>query len=492
MAKPDFVKPQLMAMLSVYQMLDDCYAGERAIKGTYAYGGSSGHYNGGGIGAVAYSPYLPDPSPRNEDDDVRKHRYANYLQRAVFYNVTRRTCDGLVSAIFSKYPVLDLNELDYLEADVDGSGQSLAQQAKDAAQNALLKGRGGLLADMPVNAQGTSKAQMASGKIRPIIVNYAPESIINWRTERVGAVTKLSLVVLAESYIAEDDGYEQKCGEQLLVLRLVDGAAESEVLRKVDGNWLSESVNPLTDSAGKQLDYLPFYFYGSNNNDAEIDEPPLIDLATLNVHHFVDSADLQESNFIAGNPTLVVTGLDQNWVDNVLTNGIAIGSRSGVMLPVGGDAKLIQANANSAVYEAMQHKERQMVAIGAKLVESTKQVKTATQAAQESTEESNVLTNIAYNVSDAFTKAVRACARYVGVKEDGLFVTLNTQFNFSKLSPEQLDKLMALWQSGAISFGEMRGQLVESEYALIESVEEAAETIKQEQGALIYGGDNEV
>lgn len=486
MSRPDFIRPELVEILPTYQLLEDCYAGERAVKGVSPqWIGSGAHNNGGGAVNIAYSPYLPDPSPRNEDEETRKHRYAAYLKRAVFYNVTRRTTDGLVSAIFSKYPTHTLTNLEYLETDIDGSGQSIMQQSKAAAMQCLLKGRGGLLADMPVNG-GVSRAYMSTGRIRPTITNYQPESIINWRTERVGAYIMLSLVVLSESYEVEDDGYEQKMGQQLLVLRLVDGKAESEILRKDEkGDWVSKGINPLTDNTGKPLDYIPFYFYGANNNDANIDDSPMYDVAELNIAHFRDSADYQEANFIAGQPTLVVTGLTQDWVDSVLSGGIAIGSRSGVMLPVGGDAKLLQAQANSSIFESMKHKEDQMQALGAKLIQTSNQNKTATEAAQDNAEETNTLTSIANNVSDAYTKAVKACARYIGADDTDLVVTLNTQFNFAKLSPEQRKQLMAEWQGGAITWAEYRQALVENEVATIEDADDAKATIEQEQGALI-------
>ena len=488
MAKPDFIKPELLAMMPVYQLCQDCYEGERSVKRTTGYNTLGSHGNGGGVGNFNLSPYLPDPSPASERYEVRVKRYQDYLNRAVFYNVTRRTVSALVGQIFSKYPTYDLNELDYLEGDIDGSGESLVQQAKDAAIQCLLKGGGGLLADMPVN-NGVTRASMASGGIRPTISHYERESIINWRVSKVGANYKLSLLVLSQSYIAEDDGYEQKLGEQLLVLRLVDGLAESEILQKIDGNWVSQGVNKLKDNKGKQLTEIPFYFYGAVNNDAEIDDSPMYDLAELNVSHFRNSADLEESLFIAGQPTLVVAGLTEQWVTDVLSDGIAIGSRSGIMLPQGGSAQMIQAQSDSALFEAMQHKEDQMKALGAKLVESqTGQAKTALQASQEGADETSVLSTIANNLSDCFTKAVRACGKYVGIDTDDLFVTFNTQFNFSKLSPEQIDRLVGLWQGGAITFGELRSQLVESEFANIESPDEARAIIEQEQGALIYSG----
>ncbi len=489
MAKPDFIKPELLAMMPVYELVAACYQGERAIKRTTGYNALGAHGNGGGASNFSVSPYLPDPSPASEKYEVRAKRYQDYLNRAVFYNVTRRTVSALVGQIFSKYPTYDLNELAYLEGDIDGSGESLVQQAKDTAIQCLLKGGGGLLADMPVNS-GVTKASMSSGGIRPTINHYERESIINWRVIKVGANYKLGLLVLSESYVKEDDGYEQEVGEQLLVLRLVDGQAESEILRKDNkGDWLSLGVNVLRDHRGSPLAEIPFYFYGAVNNDAEIDDSPMYDIAQLNIHHFMNSADMEEMLFLSATPTLVVSGLTEQWVSEVLEDGIAIGSRSGILLPQGGSAQMLQISADSVIANAMADKEAQMRSLGAKLVqESSGQAKTALQASQEGADETSVLSTISNNLSDCFTKAIRAAARYVGVDDSELYVTFNTQFDFAKLSPEQIDRLMGLWQGGAISFEELRGLLVESEFATNENVEEIRGIIEQEQGALIYSG----
>lgn len=486
MSRPDFIRPELVEILPTYQLCRDCYKGETAVKGRTGYT-VSGANNGGGSGSIALSPYLPDPSPKSEDSEVRKARYNDYVTRAVFYNVTKRTIKAMSGAVFSKYPTFTLNELSVLETDVNGAGQSIVQQSRDALTNCLLQGRGGLLADMPVNTDGMSKAAMASSKVRPVIIHYNSESIINWRYRKVGGVLKNSLVVLSESYVTEDDGYEQKTNRQLLVLRLNNAdKAESEILRKNEqGEWISQGVNPITDHNGSQLTELPFYPYGSVNNDLELDDVPSFDIAHLNIAHFRDSADYQEANFISSQPTLVLTGLTEQWVNEVLKDGVAIGSRSGLLLPQGGDAKLIQSQAEGTNMEAMKHKEAMMQSLGAKLIETTTQTKTATEASNDQAEETSVLSSIANNISDAYTRAIKACAAYMGYKADDLVYTLNTNFGFSKMTTEQRAQLVAEWQAGAVTFGEMRSQLVESEVATIEDDTEAANTIASEQGALL-------
>lgn len=488
MANPDYIRPELVNTLDVYRLVSDCYAGERAIKGGVTYG-SGGHYNGGGSEVfIAFSPYLPDPSPKSEKDEVRASRYRVYLDRAVFYNVTRRTVKALAGAVFAKYPMLALDGLEYLEQDIDGSGQALVQQAKKAFIQCLLKGRGGLLADMPVTADTVTKADMVTQGVRATVKLYEAESIINWRTSTIGANTKLSLVVLSETYIKSDDGFKHETGEQLLVLRLEDGQATSEIYQKSDSGWQSQGKTVIKGNNGQALDEIPFYFFGADNNDSEIDDSPMYDIAQLNVAHFKDSADYQESNFIAGQPTLVLSGLTQQWVDDNLKNGVTIGARSGLLLPQASTAQLLQAMPNSVNFEAMEKKEAQMISLGAKLIEESTGIKTATEASSDNAEETSVLTNIAYNLSDCYTKAVRMCANYVGVANDSLEVSLNTKFNFAKMAPQQRQQLMAEWQAGAISWAEYRSALFEDEIATIEDPETAKAEIDATSNDIVTNG----
>lgn len=487
MAKPDYIRSELLQVLPTYQMVRDCYKGEQSVKGRMSYGSQSVNNGSGSSNTLAISPYLPDPSPKSESDDVRVSRYNDYVTRAVFYNVTKRTIKAMTGAVFSKYPTFTLNELSELETDVNGGGQSLVQQSRDALTNCLMQGRGGLLADMPVNTDGMSKAAMASGGVRPVIIHYDSESIINWRYRKVGGILKCCLVVLSESYVTEDDGYEQKMGRQLLVLRLNElDEAESEILRKnKQGDWISEGINSITDNSGKPLVDLPFYPYGSVNNDLEIDDSPMSDIAHLNIAHLRNSADYEEMLFLSATPTLVVSGLTEQWVNDVLENGIAIGSRSGILLPIGGNAQMMQISADSALANAMKEKEDMMVSLGAKLIEQSKGNITATQASNEQAEETSVLSSISNNVSDAYSKAFKACAVFMGYKPDDLVYALNTNFGFSKMTSQMRAQLLSEWQGGGITWAEYREKMVESEIATDENPESALQTIKEEQGALI-------
>lgn len=448
-----FVRKDLKALLPLYQLIRDCIDGEVKVKG-------------------AKAKYLPQPNAEDESEE-NLARFKAYIERAVFYNVTARTLKGFVGQVFLRDPVVEVPTLlQIVNEDANGGGVSLTQSSKKAVGYVLSHGRAGLFVDYPATEGVASRAQLEAGDIRPTVNLYAPWRVLNWRTTKRGAREILSLVVLSETYIQSDDGFEMKEAEQFRVLRLgksqdnvqdnIDEGVDVytvEVWRKEGGNFgISESYQP-RDSSGALLKEIPFTFIGSENNDVEIDNPPLYDLASLNIAHYRNSADYEESCFIVGQPTPYFAGLTEEWVNKVMGGTVTLGSRGAVPLPEGGSAGLLQATSNTMPKEAMEHKERQMVALGAKLVEQTTVQRTATEADLEATSENSTLTSSAKNVSAAYQWGLEWCAIFVGVPESGIKFELNTEFDIANMTPQERAQVVSEWQSGAISFTEMRENL---------------------------------
>jgi len=447
MPNVDFHLPEIRAYMPMYQLINDCVAGSIAVKGK-------------GV------KYLPKPAPA----DLSKEnglRYDQYRERAVFYNVTRRTLGGLVGQMFDQEPIIKLPEaLKVLETDATGTGIGIVGLAKGLARSVVSKGRGGLFVDYPDAAEATTLQELEENGVRPTINYYKPEQIINWRVEARGAEEVTTLVVLKEPYVIKDDGFEQVKRTQWRVLKLTG-------LRGTDGQLTGKSAysceiwrdnrtapwktfNP-TDAAGNPLNDIPFKFVGAENNDPDIDEPPMFDLADLNVAHYRNSADYEETCYVVGQPTLVLAGLTAEWYKDVLGGRVDFGSRGGVPLPVGATAELLQVQENTMAFEGMGHKERQMVALGAKLVEQKQVQRTATEAGIDANNETSTLVSSAENVSAAMTWAIEVAGQYAGTT--GGEFTLNTEYELNTLSPGEQKEVIATWQAGAISWTEMRTRL---------------------------------
>lgn len=503
----EYVRNELVMNFLAYRMIQDCIDGELAIKGFVGIGSGgvnisfdASAFNGGGSNqwinasvAAKAKRYLPMPNESDQSEE-NKQRYRAYLTRAVFYNVTGRTLDGMVGQIFLIPPVIKLpTQLNGMLTDSDGNGLTLIQNAYRGVRHTLPFGRAGLFTDYPTKDSNdpTTVSDLVTGTIQPMIKCIAPWNIINWQTRKINGKNVLSMIVFVENVDnADDDGFSVSQSKCHRVLRLDDSNEYTlEDYQCDEGNSSYKPQGPIkpTDSTGKPFKYIPFTFIGSENNDAGVDKPPMFDLSVLNIAHFRNSADYEEASFMVGQPTVVATGLTKDWVEDVLKGKIPLGSRAGISLPVGADAKLLQASPNQMPLVAMQEKEDQMVAIGAKLVIQKRVQKTATEAIVDSSSESSVLANVANNVSAAFRFAIGVACEFVGADKTKIDFILNTDFELNRMTSDDQSKLVADWQKGAIAGSEMRAALRKSGIATLDDVAWRAEVAKEQATMVTLG-----
>lgn len=440
--KADFVRGEVERKLPEWEVVRDAVAGDRQVKSKK-------------------TAYLPRPNPADTSKEA-DDRYAAYLARAVFYEVTGRTLHGLSGMVFSEPPVVEVDALlEPLVADVDGTGCTLAQQVKLALEDVLSVGRGGVLVDYPTLSQPATRADISSGFVRPFMVLYKAEQIINWRTTSVNGRQVLTMLVLREATTeAEADGFGIKDVEQWRVFRRDGNSVTAELWRKNEDKELvqTQAPVPLTGSRGAPLSAIPFVFLGVAGNTPEPGIAPLYGLATLNFAHYRNSADFEEMNFMVGQPTPYVTGVSEQWAKNTLKGKVQLGSRAILSLPAGGSAGLLQVEANTLLKDAMDAKERQMTAIGARLVQERAVQRTATEAGMERQSEVSVLAAVAGNVALGYVAALKFANEFTGATKEPL-VELNTEFATSTMPVTDRAQLVAEFQAGVVTFEEARDNL---------------------------------
>lgn len=417
-----FVRPEVRAALPVWKKIRDVCKGPDAVK-------AAGN---------AYLPYL-DPSDKSSRN---KKRNEAYIERAVFYAVTGNTKIGLVGMAFRKDPTLTAPEkLSYVKKNADGAGTSIYQQAQQVLENVLEVARDGLYVDY---AEASGEA---------IVLRYQAENIINWRTERINGRDQLMLVVLREC-IEEPDGYGFKEINQYRELLLENGRFICRVWRRTGDTQsgpyaISSNYHP--KPKGEQYwDEIPFTFVGAQNNDPTIDESPLEALTEINLGHFRNSADYEDSVFFCGQVQPVISGLDTTWRDWLQEKGIRVGSRSPFLLPKEASFTYAQAEPNTLAKEAMDSKRDYMVQLGARLIEQNSAVKTATQATGEQTSSTSVLGICVANVTEAYSRVLAWCARYLGVKNETTEFVISQEFIAKIAESGMLTAIVNAWQVGAI------------------------------------------
>lgn len=455
-----FVRRELQEKLPYYMLIDDCLKGEQIVKSKR-------------------NLYLPVPN--EQDNTVDSNRYADYIKRAVFYNVTARTLSGITGLVYLKDANYKLPSLlEPLKTDCTGEGISLPQLSKRALRWGMSFGRAGLFVDYPEVTDSATETDIASGKIQPIFRLYKAEDIRNWRTTVVNGKVVLSLLVLRETFVEEKDEFVNQEKVRYRVLRLENNAFTVEIIE--DRTFKSVSKVTPIDSKGEPFTEIPFFFVGAENNDSEIDHPPLYDMAILNIAHYRNSADYEESTYTVGQPTIWYSGVSEEWATGVLGGKMYIGGRGGLALPEGGNCGILQVAPNMISKEAMDQKEEQMLALGAKLVQSTSGNRTtATEAQLNDASETSILVNVAKNVSDAFTLGLRMACRYVGANPEEVEFALQADLEITKMDSQELLALVKSWQDGAISRSELRYNLRKSGLAHGEETEQLAAIDKEQK-----------
>ena len=395
--------PQYDELSPRWQRMTDVCNGEDAIK-------------------AAGERYLPMPNSDIRTPEAMA-RYANYKDRAVFVEVTKDTLDKYTGQAFKDDPVLNVNpQLDYMKRDANGSGLSIYQIAQKCFEAQLERGRFGLFVDYPATNGEVSQADVERNALRPTVHYYSPESIINWRTKTIGGQTVTSMIVLHETVYETDpeDVFASKQVEQWRYLGLDDTGYFVEVWRKGDKSadfvLHKERVYP-TKGNNSRWDRIPFVIGGSDSNDWCEQNIPLESLAKMNLAHYRNSADYEQSVFLCGQTQPWMSGVSQQRMEALEEKQIRIGSGALIMLEEGGQFGFAQANPNTMSGEAMDKKYAVMQALGAKLAQSSdKQIqKTATESNHENGVQNSTASMAVANLNEAMQDALLMAYEYLGI-----------------------------------------------------------------------------
>lgn len=435
-----FIRPEVRDAAVDWKRIKHCIAGERTIK-------------------AEGETYLPKilASPNEE---TNKEINKKYLARARFFNVTGRTAEELAGEVFVKPTKIELpTNIEVMAEDIDGAGTTFDQQVKAVLTDTLGQGRSGLLVDFPTveEEEVYTKADLENGELRPKIITYEPEQIINW-TMAVDQKTghkSLSMLTLVETEEVVVDEFEKNFELRWRVYRrevvIVEGTDEkvfavSVQVYKIDEDSKNTDevryveVGPkafIQRYDKKFLTYIPFIFIGSENNDETVDRPPLLDLANVNIGHYQNSADVEWSAFHEGQTAVAISGLTEEWAEKYYKDGIFFGGGNALLLPVGGKADLLQANHTTMSSELMKDKVEQMKAIGGRLIEPQTVEKTAFQAGIDKTGQICVLSSIANNVASGYIQAFTMGEEFLGEPSGSVEIELNTEYDFGGLTPTE-------------------------------------------------------
>jgi hypothetical protein len=321
-----FAHPSYIDVLPDYITIRDCFKGSRAIK-------------------TAGIQYLPGLKSQSIED------YDNYRRRALFFPITGKTVSTMVGLATVKPPVVKYpDEMKPFFVDTNASYQFTEFYVRIFTE-VILMGRYGVLIDAPVAAQS-----------QPKLVPYIAENIVRWDIDEQGV---LQGVLLREYvHVAEEELFESKQICRYRHCHLVGGVYTVDVLDD-DLKPMMASITP--SFSGRTIDFVPFVPYGSSGVHFDIDKPPMLDIATINISHYLSSADLEWGRHLTGLPTPVVSGVDAS------TNLTIGGTKAWVLPPAEAKAYYMEflGQGLQSLEKAMADKISLMASVSARMVDSS-------------------------------------------------------------------------------------------------------------------------
>jgi len=417
-----------MAMKEKWSRLRDCFGGRDTVLKA----------------GEKYVPSLP-AKDANENEAYRK--------RGNFYNALKRTVQGMVGAVFQEPPEVECPEAikPYLD-DITLTNVPFEMFAQETGNEVMLTARYGVLVDMPVSLATTN---------RPYCIGYKAEDIINWKTTRVAGNQVLTMVVLRESTEVPDpkDEFVHEVKTQYRVVQLTTAGCQVQMFKENEnkkGEFVTDGPPVTLLRRGIPLDFIPFVFICAINATPDLEDPPLVDLADVNLGHWRNSVDHEYGLHLVALPTPWVSGA-KNSGDG--STPMKIGPSVVWELDIQGSAGMLEFSGEglASLVSAMDEKKKQMAALGARLLEDSASVQeTASAVKMRHSGEHASLRTVAQALEVGFMLVIQIVTWWVGIEEKPVdtevSVELKKEYLDIKASAQDVQSALAALQANEISY----------------------------------------
>lgn len=401
--------------------------------------------------------YLPKLSGQTEDE------YQAQKNRTIFFPVTSKTCAGLLGAVFYKAPEVSLpSRISYLKDKASASGESMSDFAVQLVKGMLEYGRVGLFVDRPADGGA------------PYLVVYDGDDITNWDLTDVD-----KFIVLEEEVFERDkkDKYKLEEKEQYRELTVdVDGNYIVNVWQEVKDpktkkeTWaIIETYQPT--KAGRPIQEIPFACATPDGLTYDIVKPPLYDLASVNLKHYMFSADLSDAIHVCCYPTPYIAGEIDNSEGKLTFN---LGAKNAWVLPQGSTAGFVEVDGKSLEHteKMLDRLENMAISIGARFVTQSKistGVETAKGSEIRESQATEMLSSILVATEALLNWGAKTCAEWEGADPSEVSIKLNKDLVKTNLDANMVNALFGGYLKGTISAETLYKNLNEANFYNIDS-----------------------
>jgi hypothetical protein len=441
---PAWAHPEVLYWRAVWAQVRDCLAGEQEIK--------------------------------NKGEDYLKRlwrmtdqEYREYLDSAVFFNMTDRTVNAMVGSLFQRKPKISNMPKRLAPAfkRIIKKGTTYSSFLSDVVEGVLITGRYGILVDMD-----------DKGLFPPFLVGYDGENIIDWQTAVIDGIhTPVQIVVREfEEIPTRQLGVQRTMNIIYRILSLDFNEAANRweyrqyvtVVDSIDADLSKADMAVHTPlNRGVPLDRIPFRFVGAKSNTPDCDRPPLSGIASLNIAHYRSYAILEHARLYTGMPVWYVqrhpaSEKAEYHLGSSVVWEVAVGEKPGIIEFNGNGLKSLEG--------ACGQKEEQIAALGGRLMGgaagsggSGAISESGEQSKIKESNERSLLLQVASNVGDATSEILNIWAGWQDEVNPNVESELNTDFLTDMLGARELRAAQQMYQDGIIPIEALHSYLLKAE-----------------------------
>jgi hypothetical protein len=404
----------------------------------------------GGTKAMRAAGVLYLPQEAAESPEAYRAR----LMRSTLFNAFRKTVKDMTGKVFRKEITIEKDvpaALVTMAENIDGAGRHLNVFARDAFFDSMQTGIGFIFGDMPPALQaGTGRngevTRADEQKRRPYLCFIRSECLIGWKVEIIDGQPVLTQARILESVEVADGEFGIAKVAQVRVLYRGRFELWREITEGKDkGKWARVGGGDTIGGNGKRLSYIPLAPVYINRTGFMMAEPPLEDLADLNVEHWQMKSDLRNINHVACVPILVMTGFQD---DDKIEIGASCAVRTSNV-----DAKIgyceHTGTAIGKSQELLKENEFQMQTQGLQLMIPQPGGKSATGEVHDDEKENSPLAMMARSLEDALEAGLGFLADFIGLGRDaGGSLTVNKDFGITAAAAQDVTNILSAYREG--------------------------------------------
>lgn len=398
--------------------------------------------------ATSYLPQFP-----KEPDDV----YETRSSTAVLYPAFRRTVKGFTGMTFRVKPTVmdDVPEeiLPHLE-NLDLAGRHFSVFGRDEFEDKVIAGHSLIFVDWhgpPPDSTPNAKAEETAGS-RPYWTHIRKEQVRRFDTvNRDGAIV-LASFAYEEADSVKDGEFGKKAIQRM---RQYDLEGDGDAARVNYRSWTRDAdskgqwdVEEKGVSLGGRMKRIPVVVDYAARTGYMMSEPPLLDLAYMNVRHFQLDSDRAQTMRVAGVPIFVTKGVG---ADKIST--FAVGSGFGLALPENDNSAEYVEITGASLSESrkdLEMIEQRMGAVGlSMLVRNYARQETAEAHRNDKAEQDSEAASWARSSKDAWEEALMLHAMWMGLDTGGS-VDVNLDLSMDPPSPQLLDAMSKMEEKGQL------------------------------------------